>query len=46
LTDPTTNPYGWLGKGVFLPFMRSEKSPEDSLIRAPGEPNNPVSITT
>jgi len=45
LTDPTTNPYGWLGKGVFLPLMRSEKSSADNLSRAAGEPNNAASIT-
>jgi hypothetical protein len=46
LTDPTTNPYGWLGKSVFFPMMRSEKSSQDSLIGEPGVPNKPVSITT
>ena len=40
------HPYGWLGKGVFFPLMRSEKSSEDSVIRAPGDPNTPVSSTT
>src|SRR5215467_6319303 len=46
LTDPTTNPYGWLGRGAFFPLMRSEKSSADILMCAPVEPNNPVSTTT
>src|SRR6266436_5876881 len=46
LTDAATNPNGWLDNGDFFPLMRSEKSLDDSLICAPGEPNKPISTTT
>ena len=46
LRELKTNRYCRLGRDVFLPLMRREKSSEEILVRAPGAPNNPISITT